>query len=287
MSKTLLRVGLIPTPHDDQVRQALNAAAAATGWTMTETAPVGRVRKPTVVLSAWTPWMMAPAQLVADVILSPDPAGSVLWAETQGLAAPPHSITLATDWLATAAAMGPATRVFGPTHLAVGVQLADTLSLPPIDVSREAPVDDASAALAIALTLFAGGRPEAGSQADWPVRLIQGPLGEALPGHWTSITGPGRTLAYGPFICLPPGQWRLRLEFEMDEEAAQLHWTFDWGSGDSYVSLNVTPGRAGRFVAVLDRAWQASAPSQARMVLTESALVGRARLVSVSVERIG
>ena len=283
MSRKLLRVGLIPTPHDDRVRQRLEDAAAVAGWRVADAPPSGRIRKPTLVLTPWTPWMTQPSQLLADVILSPDPAGSVQWVEDQGLGERPHSVAIATDWLATAAAMPEATRVVGPIQLGQGSLLAEGLLLPPLDVSASHP----DTPVQVALEFYGEGRPHVGITADWPVALMDGPLGGNNNDRWTSIVGPARTLAFGPFICLSPGQWRLRLTFDMDAEAAQLGWSFDWGSGDSYVSLTARPGRSGRFEAVLDRAWTGSAPAQARMVLTESALGGRARLASVTVERIG
>lgn len=281
MSRKLLRLGLIPGPHDAHVRQVLQDCVKAAGWTVADQPPSGRIRKPTLVITPWTPWMTAPSQLVADVILSPDPAGAVQWAEAQGLAEYPHSLALATDWLATAAAMGPEIRVLGPRQLAAGVTLAEGLALPPL-VLEAGPNTELQAAL----DLYSPGRPDVGDGVEWPVPLMRGPIANAKPGQWVPISGPALTFAYGPFYCLSPGQWRLRLAFDMDADAAQLDWLFDWGAGSEFVSLRISPGRAGRYEAVLERAWDASAPAQARMILTESALTGRVRLVSIRVERI-
>ncbi len=227
--------------------------------------------------------MTAPSLLQADVILSPDPAGAVTWAEAQGLAQRPHSLALATDWLATAAAMPSTTRLYAPEDLAGGVRLNDELQLAPLTL----PSAQFDASLVQGLSLFNAGRPAIGATADWPAALLEGPLGGANAGEWGTVIGPARTLAYGPFICLPPGQWRLRLAFEMDVDAARLNWSFDWGAGDSFVSLAVSPGLAGRFEAVLERAWDVPLPAQARLVLTESAMGGQVRLVSLQIERIG
>ncbi|QLQ13883.1 MAG: hypothetical protein HZY74_12290 [Brevundimonas sp.] len=130
MSGKLLRVGVIPTGHDDQVRAALAGLPPPPvgGW---PTAPRPDGMKPTLLVTAWTPWMTAPSLLQADVILSPDPAGAVTWAEAQGLAQRPHSLALATDWLATAAAMPSTTRLYAPEDLAGGVRLNDELQLAP------------------------------------------------------------------------------------------------------------------------------------------------------------
>jgi hypothetical protein len=61
--------------------------------------------------------------------------------------------------------------------------------------------------------LFGGAWP---AQIDWPMELFRRP-NELPPAATIDLTGPARTLFFGPYLHLPVGDWTAQVQFEIDE----------------------------------------------------------------------
>src|SRR5712664_2868998 len=55
------------------------------------------------------------------------------------------------------------------------------------------------------------------------------------------LTGLNRILVFGPFVTLPAGRWRARIEFELCQDGAKRAFRIDFGGRDEF---SKTPFRA-------------------------------------------
>ena len=83
----------------------------------------------------------------------------------------------------------------------------------------------------------------------WPAECILVPAEPAVPVTGAiPLTGPTRMLTFGPFLHLPPGQWRARYQFEVDEHLAGNRLEFDVVHGGTVlVSCRTSIIEAGLF----------------------------------------
>ncbi len=141
-----------------------------------------------------------------------------------------------------------------------------------------------------ALSLFADGAPRPGTSAEWARDLFRhtstSGVVQGVPER-LDITGRGRIVVFGPYVSLPPGDWRIRLRFWMDAPAARASWRLEWGDQARFATHAFRPGRAGRFEVEISHRWEAAAPSELRLALDVPAIDGVLGFEGVQVQRIG
>ncbi|MDZ4362855.1 hypothetical protein [Brevundimonas sp.] len=167
------------------------------------------------------------------------------------------------------------------------IEIVPGLRVPAAEHLPEA--TDASAART-ALSLFAGGPPRHGASAQWARDLFRhtstSDVVQGVPER-LDITGRGRILVFGPYVSLPPGDWRIRLRFWMDTSAAKASWRLEWGDQARFATHAFRPGRAGRFEVEISHRWEAAAPSELRLALDVPAVDGVLGFEGVRVDRVG
>lgn len=167
------------------------------------------------------------------------------------------------------------------------IEIVPGLRVPAAEHLPEA--TDAGAART-ALSLFAGGPPRPGTSAEWTRDLFRhtstSGVVQGVPER-LDITGRGRILVFGPYVSLPPGDWRIRLRFWMDASAAKAAWRLEWGDQARFATHTFRPGRAGRFEVEISHRWEAAAPSELRLALDVPAVDGVLGFEGVWVDRVG
>lgn len=141
-----------------------------------------------------------------------------------------------------------------------------------------------------ALSLFADGPPLHGASAQWARELFRhtstSGVVQGVPER-LDITGRARILVFGPYVSLPPGDWRIRLRFWLDASAAKASWRLEWGDQARFATHAFRPGRAGRFEVELSHRWEDAAPSELRLALDVPAVDGVLGFEGVRVDRVG
>lgn len=99
------------------------------------------------------------------------------------------------------------------------------------------------------------------------------------------LSGRPDVLAWGPHMMLPPGAWRLWINFEVDRLAASQNLAFEWGDLEGHERHEVSLGYAGCYDLTLDRAWASAAIAEFRLSAAHAVFAGRIRLISVAIGR--
>jgi len=163
----------------------------------------------------------------------------------------------------------PITRV-SPDKVSVALPNGIELATPNCWVEAQGPADQA-------LALYNAGPPVIGSIAFWPPELFTfDPRDAELRVHHNEMQmiGRARHLVFGPYLSLPAGRWRVAARFRCDNIGASHGLRFEWGGLETFVSFDVTPGKGGRYEAVLETEWSQSQQVECRVILTASALEG-------------
>lgn len=130
--------------------------------------------------------------------------------------------------------------------------------------------------------------PVAGQASVWPPSLMwlagaeRAPLGHAP----VDLTGRGRVLAFGPFIMLPPGQWRVTILFDIEIGNAPVSLAFHWGVEGSAVCEEVEIAMSGRYQFHLDHTWIEAGATQLHVSLPRAAFSGYLKLQRMQCELI-
>lgn len=135
----------------------------------------------------------------------------------------------------------------------------------------------------------AGGTPALPKEQHWsPELFVFDPRGEATRERpaLLDLTGPPRALVYGPYVTLPPGNWRAQILFMVDECGCQRRFRVEWGGLSAFASHTFIPGKPGIFRAELEHSWSGDTVAEARIILTESAIEGMLELVGVTVSAL-
>lgn len=196
----------------------------------------------------------------------------------------PSDIAALTDLMARSGLL-PADRTFRSADFAAGpIEV-----LPGVKVRRPAAAVDAPSprlrAVVEATRLLDPAHPE----ATWAPELFNYDS-RTVPGGTCGqldLTGRPRFMITGPYITLPPGQWRATYRLTFDAKGSRPRFRVDWGSQADFVSKEFVPGRAGVFEITQDYVWTERAPCELRIVVMEGVFDGRMTFSGARIERIG
>lgn len=100
------------------------------------------------------------------------------------------------------------------------------------------------------------------------------------------VTGRQRPLVFGPYICLPPGKWRVEVRFAVNKETAQYHYRLEWGDMANYTVVPFSPGDPGYYSLSATYDWAYVAPAEVQIAISESSLGGEFQFMGASLERL-
>ena len=127
-----------------------------------------------------------------------------------------------------------------------------------------------------------------GRPLHWPPELFtldpRGATVRTCP-HQIDITGPPRTLVFGPYITLEPGTWRAQASFTVDDAACLRRFRLDWGPLSSFASHEFVPGRPGSYTVEIDHPWSTTDATEVRLILTEGAIEGMMEFLGAIVSK--
>ena len=100
------------------------------------------------------------------------------------------------------------------------------------------------------------------------------------------LTGRARILAYGPYLALPPGRWRLTARLEMvDADAARQPYRLEFGGQAAQGATDFRPvGGAGLYDVAVDAVLADVESVELRVWLVRSAFHGTVRFIGASLE---
>lgn len=279
---------LTPSVDDAGWRKAILSAADEAGWIVVSErdASVTSVSCPVLVITedAERPGLYA-ADRIAAIIAEPETAPEAA-GELHGIY-PPESNHLASLLLARAMALAPAYRLVTPTELSARpstIALFDALKItPPIskaEVSRKP-------AVSAAFKLFRTEPKDLEHPVEWSEKLFS--YDQKASRDWPACgvldtTGRPRMLVFGPFLSMPPGQWRARMRFAVDSEAAKRQYRLDWGTRTACVSEYVTPGAPGMYELEMDFIWTEVDVAEIRLILVEGSFMGTLMFQGMTVQ---
>lgn len=100
------------------------------------------------------------------------------------------------------------------------------------------------------------------------------------------VTGRQRMLVFGPYMMLPPGQWRLTLRVRISDEAALSPYLLQWGEGANLAEEYFQPTRAGLFRFTATQSWTEPSLIEFRLWLMEAAFHGELEFLDATVENL-
>ncbi|MBJ7485253.1 hypothetical protein [Brevundimonas sp.] len=106
------------------------------------------------------------------------------------------------------------------------------------------------------------------------------------PAGVLDTTGRPRMMVSGPYLYLPPGNWRACLRFGVDAAAAKHQFRLDWGTRTACVSEYVVPGAPGRYELELDFIWSEVDVAEIRIILMEGSFSGTVLFEGITVRQI-
>ena len=279
---------LTPSVDDAGWRKAILSAADAVGWMVIHEPDASgtSARGPVLVITedAERPALHSAeriAAIIAEPETAPDAAG-----ELHGIYSPESNL-LASLLLARAMALAPRYRLITPAELAARpstIELFGTLRItPPVskaEVSRKP-------AVSAAFKLFRAEPKDLADPIEWSEKLFS--YDPRASRDWPTCgvldtTGRPRILVFGPFLSMPPGQWRARMRFAVDSEAAQRQYRLDWGTRTACVSEYVTPGAPGVYELEMDFTWTEVDVAEIRLILVEGSFMGTLMFQGITVE---
>ena len=107
----------------------------------------------------------------------------------------------------------------------------------------------------------------------------------AFPGP-IDITGPPRTLLFGPYLSLAPGLWQAELRFDVCADAARYDYRIDFGTADDFTTCVVRAPRPGAQAATLRHRLGAGALAEVRLWLGRPAFHGWLQLHGARLTRV-
>jgi len=97
------------------------------------------------------------------------------------------------------------------------------------------------------------------------------------------LTGPARTILWGPYLYLPVGRWELCLRVSVDDDGAKKPFVFEVVGDGASGEARLTVGKAGTFDLTFDALVNdPSRPIEIRVRLDRGAIFGSMTLDSVS-----
>lgn len=278
-----------PFRHDDAWRTAVTTAVAEAGLHLydLDAAPQGAPLHDhkAVILTADAHQAIAAgvaAEALAGLIAGP---GMRLNGDEAPDALPAHIVAL-TELMARTDLL-PADRLFRSADFASGpVEVLPGLKLHrPTLTPAKASLSPRLHAVTEAVALLDPATP----RATWSPDLFNYDS-RTVPGGATGqldLTGRPRFMISGPYITMPPGQWRATYRLTFDAKGSRPRFRIDWGGQADYVSEEFVPGRAGVFEIVQDYVWTERAVCELRVVVMEGVFDGRMTFSGAQIERIG
>jgi len=138
------------------------------------------------------------------------------------------------------------------------------------------------------LAMFNHLPPAVADAGVWPPSLMwrAGPERLSLDEVPIDLTGRGRVLAFGPYVMLPPGQWRLTVLFDVEIGNAPVTVAFHWGIDGSAVCEEVEIAMSGRYKLHIDHTWIEAGATQLHLSLPRAAFSGYLKLHRMHCELI-
>lgn len=128
-----------------------------------------------------------------------------------------------------------------------------------------------------------------GNEAEWPFWLFLYPGIERLDsedGLEIDLTGRARTILYGPYIRLLPGEWEITAELRLLPGAGGIDLMFEWGEGEDFSTLPHTVTEEGLYRVCLKRIWHSSAPAEFRVTTLRPHFEGLFQLTKAKVRHV-
>ena len=220
----------------------------------------------------------APGENIRLIISGPGAANPQTLSETGPQVAPITN-------LMARAALAPPDRIFRYPDFSGGpLNIFEDIPMHAPAPEPDLPMTDYLAALTEAVQLLDPATPA----AKWRPALFNYDSRRAPDGAAgeLDLTGRPRFMITGPYITLPPGNWRAVYRLTFDEPGSRARFRLDWGSQTEYLSEEFTPGRAGVFEIAQDYVWNEAAPAELRVVALEGIFDGRMTFHGADVSRI-
>jgi hypothetical protein len=101
------------------------------------------------------------------------------------------------------------------------------------------------------------------------------------------LTGPQRTLLWGPYAVLEAGLWRATALIDLCPDAAKRVLAFQFGIEPDYTTADLTREVAGRHAVVIEHHMPGDGLTTLRLWLKKPAFHGEVRFLGAIVERLG
>ena len=277
-SPSTIAVVIVPGRWLDDWRTALQDAAERAGLVYQE--DWGAKEIPLQTQGCLTVvWTDEPCIADHVFVIAPDPADAVAGCGLLYGLADEDAVRLTSRRFSFAAMrVREGARLVRPGPEATDLPILGPVLLPAFDNSTAEP----------RLAMFNNLPPAAGQPAVWSAGLmwLAGVERTSLNDAPVDLTGRGRVLVFGPYMMLPPGQWRLTVVFDLDIGNAPVGLAFHWGIEGSAVCEEVEIGTSGRYRLHLDHAWIEPGSTQLHVSLPRAAFSGYFKLQTMQCEFI-
>ena len=138
-----------------------------------------------------------------------------------------------------------------------------------------------------AFRIFESDEINIGVSAEWSAELFT--YGSRTPDvvdGRVDVTGRQRPIVFGPYICLPPGRWRIQVKFAVNQDTARHNYRLEWGDMASYSVAPFKPDRPGYYDITSTNEWTYVASSEMQVAIAESSLGGEFLFQGARVERV-
>lgn len=99
------------------------------------------------------------------------------------------------------------------------------------------------------------------------------------------VSGRARSLLFGPYKTLSNGKWVAHFTFELDKWSYIYTYRAEFGSGQQYSQTMIKVPAPGRYRFSLSYNVESDLPCEFRLILTEGALQGELKFVSLDLVR--
>lgn len=148
------------------------------------------------------------------------------------------------------------------------------------------PIHDDEVSLASVLSASMSGDKQAHSLPNVDIRILETNDGNPYCGEWIQLSGRPKLIIAGPYTFHGPGEWKIRVEFAVDEVVNHVPLDIAWGPGDSSVPHEFIFEETG--VYCFEDSYSCHAISQLRLTvaLSKPSFAGRIKVTSVSISRV-
>lgn len=145
------------------------------------------------------------------------------------------------------------------------------------------PIHNDEISLASVLSANMSGQAQPHSLQNVDIRILETHDGSPYCGEWIQLSGRPKLIVAGPYTFHGPGEWKIRVEFAIDEVVNYVPLDIAWGSGDSSVPHEFIFDEAG--VYCFEDLYSCDAISQLRLMvaLSKPSFAGRIKITSVTV----